>query len=378
MEKKRDKILLVQLYSNGDCLYATTVAQQIKKDFPGCHLTWAIASFCKDIIKLNPFVDDVRIVNNVSKNNITAFRKFKQEVLIEKKRGDWNEVFITSNIDDNQALYDGTIRGMILRAYPGKITVPIQPVLVLDDNEKKKVADFATLHNLSKFKNVILWEYAPQSGQNTLNFDVVKRIASKLVSEQNTCVILSAANAFESTKNIFDASVLTIRENAALSHYCTLLIGASSGITWLCTSSAGKFLPMIQLLNPNAYFFNAPSVDFKRYDLSDDNLIELIEFDERKIYECASSAVNKGFKTTKDLYNQNIPLQFKTTSKIIYNLLCYMQFNAIFKHLKVVYSVYGLKIAFLKQFILGIISFPFKLGYNFFNKRVLKTKAIKI
>ena len=35
MEKKRDKILLVQLYSNGDCLYATTVAQQIKKDFPG-------------------------------------------------------------------------------------------------------------------------------------------------------------------------------------------------------------------------------------------------------------------------------------------------------------------------------------------------------
>ena len=43
-------ILLVQLFSNGDCLYATTIARQIKQDYPGCKLTWAIASFCKDII----------------------------------------------------------------------------------------------------------------------------------------------------------------------------------------------------------------------------------------------------------------------------------------------------------------------------------------
>ena len=41
------KIILVQLYSNGDCLYATAVARQIKQDFPGSHLTWAIAHFVK-------------------------------------------------------------------------------------------------------------------------------------------------------------------------------------------------------------------------------------------------------------------------------------------------------------------------------------------
>ena len=34
------KILLVQLFSNGDCLYATSVARQIKKDFPGHATSW--------------------------------------------------------------------------------------------------------------------------------------------------------------------------------------------------------------------------------------------------------------------------------------------------------------------------------------------------
>ncbi|MEO7049339.1 MAG: hypothetical protein ABI091_28810, partial [Ferruginibacter sp.] len=52
-------ILLVQLFSNGDCLYATAIARQIKNDFPGCKLSWAIASFCKNIIAHNPYVDEV-------------------------------------------------------------------------------------------------------------------------------------------------------------------------------------------------------------------------------------------------------------------------------------------------------------------------------
>src|SRR5215213_5971583 len=125
--ERRKKILLVEFYSNGDCLYATAVARQIKKDFPGCHLTWAIAGFCKNIIALNPDVDEIRIVDDVPKNDVAAFRKFKRKAFSEKSRGEWDEVFITHNMDDNQALYDGTIRGMIFRAYPFPITVSIQP-----------------------------------------------------------------------------------------------------------------------------------------------------------------------------------------------------------------------------------------------------------
>src|SRR5450830_1189743 len=94
------KILLVHLYSNGDCLYATTVARQIKHDFPGCNLTWAIAPFCKSIIANNPYVDAVMEVT-IAKNDVVAFRKFKKKIKLLKQQGKFDEIFITHNMDTN-------------------------------------------------------------------------------------------------------------------------------------------------------------------------------------------------------------------------------------------------------------------------------------
>ena len=59
MEKQK-KILLAQLNSNGDCIYATVIAKQIKEiDYPNCHLTWAISNKCKQSILHNPHVDEI-------------------------------------------------------------------------------------------------------------------------------------------------------------------------------------------------------------------------------------------------------------------------------------------------------------------------------
>lgn len=365
------KILLVQLFSNGDCLYATTVARQIKNDFPGCRLTWAIAGFCKNIIAGNPYVDEVRIVNEVAKNDVKAFRKFKKQLHREKIAGKWDEVFITHNMDDNQALYDGTIRGMIYRAYPLPITVPVEPVVLLSDEEKNNVASFAEKHRLSNFKNVILWEYAPQSGQSVLDVDFVMKLAGKVTSLPSTCVILSSANSFSSTEKIIDASPLAIRENAALTHYCSLLIGCSSGITWLSTSTASRPLPMLQLLNSHAAFLNAPSEDFKRYNLPAERLIEIIHINDKKVFDCVKTIIETGFEAAKRAYNEILPLQFNTTPKVVYNMLCYLQFRAIARHYRITTSIYGRHPLFLKQFWLAVLTFPFKLVRNFFRKRVL-------
>src|ERR1700712_600408 len=132
------KILMVQLFSNGDCLYATTVARQIKHDYPGCHLTWMIAAFCKDIIANNPYVDDTIINTSVAKNDVAAFRKLKKLVQDQKRKGEWSEVFVTQNLDDNQAYYDGCIRSCVFRAYGKPISVPITPVLQLLPEEMDK------------------------------------------------------------------------------------------------------------------------------------------------------------------------------------------------------------------------------------------------
>jgi hypothetical protein len=315
-------------------------------------------------------VDIVREVNEVAKNDVVAFRKFKRKILKEKESGLWDEVFITHNMDDNLAYYDGTIRGMILRAYRFPITVPFQPILELTAEEHQKVKTFAEKHNLTRFNNVILWEYAPQSGQAVLTKEFVLSLAEKIVQLPFTCIILSSANSFTSTENIIDASTLTVRENAALTHYCTLLIGCSSGITWLSTSTSAKLLPMVQLLDPNAYFLNAPSIDFSRYGIETKNLIEITEQKEQNIYNCIETIIKDGFSEAKKKYDQRLPLQFKATRKIVYNLLCFFHFKAIVKHYKIITSIYGKDPEFIKQFLLAFAEAPFKLIGNIWKKKI--------
>ena len=273
-------------------------------------------------------------------------------------------------MDRNLAYYDGTIRGMILRAYKKPITVPLQLVLELNDREHKRVEGFAVANKLTSFKHVILWEFAPQSGQSVLHFDFVMKLAERIAVLPGTCVILSSAISFTGSDNIIDASILSIRENAALTHYCSLLIGCSSGITWLSTSTAAKQLPMVQLLASDVAFINAPSVDFRRYGFDDAGLIEITNITEENVYGCIKTILEHDFEEAKERYNNMLPLQFNTTRIIVYNMLCYLQFGAILLHWKIMTGIYGHNSLFIKQFMLGIVTFPFKLIRNLIRKNI--------
>ncbi|MBC7651556.1 MAG: hypothetical protein H7101_07395 [Deinococcales bacterium] len=367
-------ILLVHLYSNGDSLYATAVAQQIKYDYPSCKLTWAIASFCKDIIAHNPFVDEILEVNEVAKLDIVAYRKLKKRILLEKQNGQWHEVFFTNLIDDNQANYDGCTRASTFRGYPKNITVPIQPILVLNSAETQNAKDFATFHQLEKYKNIVLFEFAPQSGQSQMTMDFAIQIAALLTAKNDVAIILSSANKINHpSPQIIDGSSLSLRETAALTHYCTFLLGASSGITWISTSTAGKQLPMVQLLNANTIWSNPISRDFERFNMPADGLIELIDFDSNTIQNCVSKAL-VNFTEAKKKYHQQFPFSFKTTRYIVYNLLTYLQFKSIVRHIQINRQVHGDKFAFYKEVLIGFVLLPFRLISNTFKKRVLKRK----
>ena len=366
------KILLVQLYSNGDCLYATTVARQIKNDFPNCKLTWGIASYCKSIIANNNYVDEIMEVNTIAKNDIVAFRKFKKQLNQFKEQGIFDEIFITHNMDTNLALYDGSIRSGIFRAYPNPITVPVQPVLNLYDDEIKNAATFAEKHQLQNYDHVILFEYAPQSRQIKISDNFSISIAEKLTSNPDTAVILSSGNKItHPNKNIIDGSVLTLRETAALTHYCSILLGCTSGITWISTSNAAKQLPMIQLINPDAIWLNSVSNDFKKFGLDDSGVIEITDMVENIIVRCINEAMIN-FTDARKKYNKQIPLHFRATRDIVYNLLCYLEFKAIAKHIKINREVYGNDLSFYKEIFLGFITAPFKLIKNIFLKKILK------
>jgi hypothetical protein len=372
MKKVASKIVMIQLYSNGDSLYATAVARQIKHDFPDCYLIWAIASFCKNIILNNPYVDEIMEVDSVRKNDIAAYRKFKKSILIKQEKGVYDHVFAINNIDTNQCYYDGTIRGNILRAYPRQITVPLQPVLRLLPEEIAKVDRFVEEHSLRKYKQVLLFEYAPQSGQSNITKEYALSFSEKIVEHGNYAIILSSANPIvHANPAVIDGSGLTLRETAYLTQYCTFLVGTSSGITWASTSDCGKILPMVQLLNPYARWSNSVSLDFKRFNISNQGVIEVWDFDQEKLVDCVLLALND-FSGAYDVYNKTLPIHFKTTRSIVYNLLCYLEFKYIIKHIRVNLGQYGFNLSFFGAIFGGVLSFPFKLIRNLVVKHLLK------
>ena len=56
--KKTPRILIGHLTSNGDILYSSAIARQIKEvDYPGCHLTWAAGSGGAKTLAFNPYID---------------------------------------------------------------------------------------------------------------------------------------------------------------------------------------------------------------------------------------------------------------------------------------------------------------------------------
>ena len=368
--KANPQILLVHLFSNGDCLYATTIAQQIKKDYPGCTLTWAVASFCTSILHNNPYIDHILEVKDVAKHDTPAFRRLRKKFLAEKAAGIYDEVFITHNsLGTNQAFYDGSTRSTIYRAYPHPITVPIQGVLQLTESEKIKAAQFAQAQQLSTYHQVILFEYAPMSGQSLITKEMAVAIAEGLVATAGTAVILSSANKVQhANPAIIDGSSLTLRDTAALTHYCTFLLGTSSGITWISTTTDAKQLPMVQLYHPGARFENPVSRDFTRFGLSTDGLIEIVEFEVPYIIDAVKAAL-QNFNQAKTQYNRAIPLHFKTTRSIVYNLLVYFEFVSILKHIRVNVKVYGNNKLFYKELFIGLIEFPFKLIKNLVTKK---------
>jgi ADP-heptose:LPS heptosyltransferase len=316
MEQKR--ILIVQLAALGDCLYVTALARQIKHDYPGCHLTWAISNRCSQVIQNNPYIDDIWevFIEKMSDAAGDAWEETKKKAIEKKENGFYDHVFFTQICPDNFYNYDGTIRSTIFRSYPNPITVPVAPVIVLKNYEIENVDFFVKRFDLEKFKHVILFESSPGSNQSQVNNEFAYKISKKIVEkfEDSVIIITSHQKINSSHERIIDASSLTFRENAELSKYCNLLLGCSSGITWLLTSTWAKKIPTIQILKKRAvlYEFASVSYDLKFWGQQTDHIIEITKFEEGYIFDCVSMALTEGIERTREKYNENLKPSFKS------------------------------------------------------------------
>ena len=321
---ERERILLGQLGALGDCLYATAIARQIKLDRPGCHLTWAVSERCRQVVVGNPNVDEIWVLPGGSHSTMEADWSYFITQL-ESRRGQerYHQVYLTQLYPSNYKNFDGTVRASIYRAYPNKID-DCTPDIFLDTFEMENVREFAAVRNLGVYKKVILFEYNPGSGQSFITRELAMEVSLELLDRHDDlAVILTSHSPIKCVHDrIFDASELTFREHAELSHYCTLLVGCSSGISWLLTSNWSKRLPTIQLLKKGTSKYASMHHDFEYFGLSTQGVLELTDCPIEHLLECLDTVLVRGFAEAKSVYHEDIPLDFSYYLSIVdYNAL---------------------------------------------------------
>ena len=320
----RKKILLGQLGRRGDCLYATTVARQIKHDYPDCSLTWAISSLYRSVIDLNPFVDNVWEVQQRENMSVgEVWEKFEYEAWKRKAAGKYDEVFLTQVHPGNYQNFDGMTRSSLFRGYPHQITVPVNPVIRLSENEVSDVGRFMASHQITDSDKVILFEAASTSGQSFVTPEFAVQTAETALRENPKIkIIISSDKRINNVHpHIIDGSALTFRQNAEATKYCTLLVGCSSGISWLATSDWAKPLPQIQLLTGRTRMFASMFHDAKYFNLPTNNFIELVDVPPKEVAEIVLLSVRDGCAKTFSLHQATIPVKFDFYFSQLYNEL---------------------------------------------------------
>jgi hypothetical protein len=351
------KILLGHLYSFGDCLYATVVARQIKEDFPGCHLTWAIGSKWRSVLNGNPHIDEIWEVPFNGQEASSVWVQFEREALKRKKQGDFDEVYFTQFFPSRIYNYDGMIRSSIFRGYPNPITVPVSPVLRLFPNEVDNVRQFADRCHLADIRHVLLFECAPKSGQSFVTPDFALAVSRRLVDSIPDISIVLSSNVpvVSNHPRIVDGSVLSFRENAELTKYCTLLVGCSSGITWISTSDWARPLPMIQLIKRDAVFYAPVAYDFDYWGLSTDMILEMSSSTVDGLVACIDIALKEGIYAAKLRFNENIPFSFKTYVEFLFYYVKHFRFITAFMMIKNNVTVHGLHMQRIMQSLIEMI-----------------------
>lgn len=307
------RILLGQLGSNGDCLYTTILARQIKHDYPNCHLTWAVSSICKGTVEENPFVDEIWEIPLAGWADMAAaWYDFESQAKARAERGDFDEIFLTQIYPNNFQNYDGTVRPSIFRAYPKPITVPIQNILKLGSNEVEKVQIFAEKHNLDRSSHVILFECASKSGQSFVTPSYALYVAQGIISLLPDCQVILSSNfpIPQGNPGIIDGSKLSLRETAELTKYCHLFIGCSSGITQIALTDWAKPLPMIQLLSKSTSAYGSIAHDFEYWGMSSEQILEMTDVPVEQLIECVYTAFTKGFPEARHNFHQPIEIDF--------------------------------------------------------------------
>jgi hypothetical protein len=328
------RILLGQLGALGDVLYATAVARQIKHDFPNCHLTWGIGAQAAGLLAGNPDVDSVwqwtePVVGH--RDMADSWNRFALAAKNAEARGEYDAVYLTQIFPNNYRRFDGTVRQSIFRGYPGRITVPVEPRIVLSDVECENVDRFVRSTGLLSAPFVVMFEYGSNSSQSFVTNDFAREFAIRFIEllPQAMLVLASKSGLDVTHSRVVDASCLSFRENAQLTHHVSMLIGVSSGISWLCTSTWARKLPTIQLLAAERSVYASMVHDFEYRGADVSHIIEMTDCPVDTVLQCVKCAIEAGFPAARERFHVQIQQDFQYWLAVMRGMLLRGEFEAV-------------------------------------------------
>jgi len=308
------RILLGMLASNGDCLYATAIARQIKVDFPGCHLTWAIGSLSRRVLVNNSDIDEVWELPQSSWSNMERdWTLFEIEAHQLADAGRFDHVFLTQISPARFANYDGTIRPSVFRNFGRPVTVPIDVTINLSEQEKAEVDRWFQASPASTASQVVLCECSSKSGQSFMTVDLALQIAERITAALSNAVVIVSTHEALPTEHprIISGGALSIRQTARLTDYVDLFVGCGSGVTVAVTSGVAKpGLPNIQILKRSTSVYASFRHDFAYFGKPTEHFLELTSEDPDHLGRVAVAALRDGFTAAQMEFDDPVPLSF--------------------------------------------------------------------
>jgi hypothetical protein len=319
------RILLGMLGSNGDCLYATAIARQIKHDFPGCHLTWAVASLCRNVLFNNPDIDALWEIPLASWSDMDrAWQLFEIEAHSLASSGHFDHVFLTQVSPGRFANYDGTVRPSLFRNYPRQISVPVDVTINLDAEEKAAVDAWFASSPAADASQVVLCECSSKSGQSFMDIGRAVELAEAITAARRKTVVIISSHDSLVTDNprIISGGSINIRQTARLTEYVDLFIGCGSGLTVAATSGTAKpGLPNIQILRRHTSVYASFRHDFGYFGKPIDQFMELTSEEPSHLHAAVLMALADGFEAAKKEFDDPVPLTFDWYIELISMML---------------------------------------------------------
>ena len=307
------RILLGQLGANGDCLYATIIARQLRNDEPDAEITWAISSQCAEVIKHNPHIDHIWTIDIPGWDQHDAmWRLFEAEAFRLYGRREFDDVYLSQIWPNNFHNYDGTIRSSLLRNFPRPITVPIENVVVLDDAERERTRSFVHDAGIMNKEHRIIFECSSKSGQSFITPDKSQDIAEFIYRLLPDAVVIFSTHlpmTLRHPRSCY-AGTLSLREVAELTHYATMFVGCGSGCTVVASSSASKVLPMLQLLSASTSVYASFAHDFEYFGLTERSVLEITDENPETIAQCIAAVCKHGAAEAGRLFESRVPVAF--------------------------------------------------------------------